>query len=104
MPTQVASLQVGEIGIEIVLATGFDLSTLAAPTAELHHLKPNGVEGVFVGIIKSPSSDGKIAYTTTAAADLDVRGDWVFQAVIKDGSAELVGEAALFRVKARFER
>lgn len=99
---QIPGLQVGEVGVKIVLDTGIDLTTATGQT--ITYRKPNGVEDSFPAAVESPATDGKISYTTTAADDLDVAGIWIFQAEVTFGAAPLlVGEASAVRVKDRFE-
>lgn len=94
---QVAGLQVGEVGAKIVLETGLpDLSVFSG--FSIRAFKPNLVEVVWPAVVEGPPTDGNISYTT-AAGDLDRRGEWRFVAEVTDGAAVLIGEAARVRVK-----
>lgn len=98
---QAAGFQVGEVGLKVILSTGFDLAT--ATLVRVLARKPNGVSKAWVGVVEGPAADGKISYTT-GLGDLDRAGRWRFQAeVTTAGGAKLIGEAVEVRVKAAFE-
>lgn len=100
--SQTAGLQVGEVGVKIVLDLGVDLTPYT--TYKINARKPNGVAKVWTAALEGPATDGKIAYTTLAASDLDQPGFWVFQAQVEDGAGAVIkGEAVEVRVKADFE-
>ncbi len=95
--TQTASLQVGEIGFELVLETGRDLTD--ALTVAVLARKSNQVSLVWAASIVAPATEGRISYTTLSG-DVDVPGFWRFQArIVTTGGATLFGEAVQLRVK-----
>lgn len=98
---QTPGLQVGEVGVKIVLDTGIDLTPFT--TFKIRARKPHGVEKTWIAALEGPAIDGKIGYTT-AAGDLTHSGFWTFQAQVEDaGGAVIIGEAIKVRVKALFE-
>lgn len=95
--TQTASLQVGEIGFELVLETGRDLTDALAVFVLAR--KSNRVSLEWTAAIVPPATEGRISYTTLSG-DIDIPGFWRFQAKIETvGGATLFGEAVQIRVK-----
>lgn len=71
------SVFVGALGKKIVLNVGVDIS--AATTRQIKYEKPDGTTGYWTAVEESTTS---ISYTTTAATDLDDKGNWKLQAYI----------------------
>ena len=70
-----AQIFVGAVGVTIRLRLGINLE--AAGAAAIRWKKPDGTTGSWVAtVVDGPA--GIIAYTTTAASDLDQAGIWAF--------------------------
>ena len=61
----------GEVGTVVSLECGITIS--AATTLRIYYTKPDGTAGYWTGSI---SGTTKITYTTVAATDIDVAGQW----------------------------
>jgi len=71
------SVFIGALGKKIVLNVGIDIS--AATTRQIKYEKPDGTTSYWTAIEESTTS---ISFTTTAATDLDLDGNWKLQAYI----------------------
>lgn len=68
---------VGAIGQKIILNVEADIS--AATTRQIKYEKPDGTSGYWTAVEESTTS---ISYTTTAATDLNLDGNWELQAYV----------------------
>jgi hypothetical protein len=65
----------GDIGLAITLDLG---ESIAAATAlKIHYKKPSGTTGTWTAVLSGTTA---LAYTTTAASDIDEGGSWQLQA------------------------
>lgn len=69
------ALHVGDVGAIIRLTSDTDLSSQT--TLTIKYRKPDGTTGAWDASLNGTTN---VQYTTTAAGDLDVPGDWTFQA------------------------
>ena len=67
----------GAIGQKIILNVGVDIS--AATTRQIKYWKSDGTSGAWTAAEESSTS---ISYTTTAASDLNIVGEWRLQAYV----------------------
>ena len=81
---------IGDIGTEIILDTGQDLST--ATSLKIKYRKPNGTTGEWAASQVSGDST-KMKYVTQEG-DLDVAGTWELQAYVEFASWQGHGEIA----------
>ena len=65
---------VGATGKKIVCRCYIDIS--AATTKQIKYEKPDGTDGAWDASEETTTS---LSYTTTAATDLNIAGDWKFQ-------------------------
>ena len=72
----VNKVYVGDVGTDIVLNTGVDIS--AATTLKIKYKKPGGSVEEWDGVLEGTTS---IKYTTVTG-DLDTAGLWSFQAYV----------------------
>jgi hypothetical protein len=77
----------------IVLDTGIDLSLAA--TTKILYKKPTGVRGEFTATVFETT---KLRYQFTNA-DLDVSGEWQFQAYVTIGGLNAYGEIVRQSIK-----
>lgn len=98
---------VNETGSYLRLDTGVDVTT--APVYRINWKDPTGTTGTFVSTLYSSYSDlagatGTYYVSRTLAyGDLDVAGEWEFQAYIAGADGTWWGETVKLEVYAQFE-
>jgi hypothetical protein len=86
---------VGDTGTVLTLDCGTSVST--ATVRRILYTKPSGVTGAWTA---AASGTDSIAYTTTAASDLDVAGIWLLQAEVTTAGGKWLGETVELQVYA----
>ena len=87
---------VGDIGVEIRLATGI---SAAAATCRILYRRPDGQTGFWPAVAYD---DGEFGVTyTTAEGDLSAPGSWLLQAQIETAETKLTGEITALVVRQR---
>lgn len=91
-----SKVYVGDIGTQIILDCGQDISAATARSIEVR--KPDG------SVISWPAvASGATAISfTTAVGTLDAKGKWLLQAKVTLGSGTWLGETAALTVYAAF--
>lgn len=87
---------IGDVGTEIELDCGQDISAASALTIEA--LKPDGTIVVWTGTLQGSTG---ISYIVPSGT-LDQAGDWYLQAKVTIGAGTWYGESARLKVYERF--
>lgn len=94
------NLHVGEIGVTLKLDTGLDLT--GATTLQILAQNPSKQKKTWTASDSGTPTDGIVQYDTVSG-DLDIAGNWRFQAKVVTGGKTYLGDVAELQIYKEFE-